>query len=259
MKDIKKTSGLLEALVRTDRRPVGIKFVYSADEYDSYEGTALVKPVSYCMAVKGATRGHSIKMPSAMGGCPGGNRALGLSDDMDVFLSGENGYRMGLYESPEVAASVANSLPYLKERPYGIIIKPFAEFEHEPDVVLVVCCPREAMRILQGYSYTYGLQQHFTMCGNQAVCFESTIIPLSTGEINLSMFCSGTRYKASWDENEVICGIPCCRIEGTVSGLLGTVDAVEEDPRKTEIDAALKSLGINDFKIRYGETYYAKR
>jgi hypothetical protein len=77
-----------------------------------------------------------------------------------------------------------------------------------------------------------------------------------TKELNVSMFCSGTRFQAGWKDTEVISGIPIEKAEGVVNGLAGTVNAIEMDERKREIEEALKASGDLDFVIDYGKTYF---
>ena len=254
--DVQKINKKLEILLQLNRKIVGVKFVYNKEDFEKYEGKTLIRPLSYCLAVKSACYGHSIKMSRETGGCFGGNRALGLIECNPEFKDGTGGYKLGLYQSPEVAAKVSNTVPICESNTYGIIVKPLDKFETDPDVILIVSNTREAMRILQGYTYIYGLTKGLNMSGNQAVCVEATVTPFITKEMNVSMFCSGTRFKAGWNNSEVICGIPSEKIEGVVQGLIGTVNAIEMDERKREIEKGLMALGDLNFVIDYGKTYF---
>ena len=173
--DIRKLTNELNILLNLERCIVGVKLVHSKEEYEKYSGKELILPMSYCVAVKCATLGHSIKLTRDTGGCFGSNRALGLVECNPEFKSGESGCRLGLYETPQVAASVANTVPICENNTYGVIVKPLELFEDLPDVVLIISDTREAMRILQGYTYVYGLTKGLCMSGNQAVCVEATL------------------------------------------------------------------------------------
>lgn len=256
MMNVREIAERLEILLELGRKPVGVKLVYNEKEYSQYKGRELIRPLSYCVAVKSASCGHGIKMTRKTGGCFGGNRALGLSECNSEFKDGTGGHRLGLYASPEIAAGVARSVPICTPDTYGIIIKPLWEFERKPDVILVVSNTREAMRILQGYTYSCGLSKGFNLSGNQAVCVEATVTPMFTKELNISMFCSGTRDKACWKDSEVITGIPIEKAEKTMRGLLETVNAIELDERKREIEKGLKDLGDLEIEIDYGKTYF---
>ena len=248
----KKLHGLLEL----QRRAVGVKLV-SGSEYGDYEARTLVRPMHYCIGVKCAMAGHSIKLDRRTSGCFGSSRALGLVEPAEDFYSGERGAAMGLYRNAEVAAGVARAFPITPPDTYGVIIKPLEFFESDPDVVLIAAESRTIMRILQGYTHIYGLPTGMHMSGNQAVCVESTVTPMNTGSINVSMMCSGTRYQARWRDNESMIGIPFDRFYGTLEGIEGTVNAVEPDERKKQIKESLLGSGLLEIEIEYGKTYYA--
>ena len=250
-----KISGLLEL----QRKVVGIKLVRSEVEYSAYEAIEVVKPLRYCVAVKSAMAGHSIKLSRQTAGCAGGNRALGLIDPPPQFFNGTHGRKMGLYTNETIASSVATSVPICSPDIYGVVIKPIELFEADPDVVLIVAFPRTIMRILQGYTYHFGLAEGMHMSGNQAVCVECTVTPIKTGNMNVSMLCSGTRYSARWKDTECMAGISFQRFYGTVQGIESTVNAVESDDRKKKIEESLGSSKNLEIEIEYGKTYYKKR
>lgn len=256
MMTIQELTQKLNIFLKLDKKVVGVKLIHSEEEFNKYDGRELSNPLAYCVAVKSASCGHSIKLTRQTGGCMGSNRALGLSTCNPEFKQGISGYRLGIYETPEIAASVANSVPICTDDTYGVIVKPLEEFEYNPDVVLIISNTREAMRILQGYTYAYGLTKGLNMSGNQAVCVEATVTPMITKEMNVSMFCSGTRFHAGWKDTEVMSGIPYEKLEGVIKGLKGTVNAIEMNERKQEIEEALKASGELDFVIDYEKTYF---
>jgi uncharacterized protein (DUF169 family) len=252
---VTKISGLLE----THRSVVGIKLVRSQTEYRMYEAIELARPLRYCVAVKSAMAGHSIKLSRQTGGCVGSNRALGLMDPPHRFFNGTNGREMGLYADEATAASVATSVPICSPDTFGVVIKPLELFEVDPDVVLIVAFPRTMMRILQGYTYHFGLAEGMHMSGNQAVCVECTVTPMQTGSMNISMLCSGTRHSARWQDTECMAGISFGKFYGTVKGIENTVNAVEPDDRKRTIEGALGPSKNLEIEIEYGKTYYKKK
>lgn len=255
--NIKEIANNLNILLDLDREIVGIKVLKSLEEYNQYEGRQLVSPISYCVAVKSATLGHCLKINSTTSGCFGGNRALGFSSPGEDYFSGVRGCGLGLYKDEKVAAKVAHELENLTTDTYGAIIKPLMAFENMPDVILIVSNTREAMRVLQAYTYEYGLTKGFKLSGNQAVCVEATSFPMNTKELNISMFCSGTRHKAHWGSDEVIIGVPIEKAEGLINGLKGTVNAIEYNDRKNEIQKGLESINSLDFEIDYSKTYFS--
>lgn len=256
MRKYKLLTDNLNVLLKLQREIIGIKLVYSKEEFKEYSGVELKKPMAYCVAVKAATKGHAIKLTRTTGGCAGSNRALGLTACNTDFMTGISGCNLGLYKDTIVAASVACDEPRCEDKTYGVIIKPLDMYEKDPDVVLIFANTRESMRIMQGYTFINGLAKYLNMSGNQAVCVEATVAPLKTQDINVSLLCSGTRYRAKWSEGEVLTGIPFGMVQDIIEGLKGTVNAVEEDHRKQEIEVGLLKTGSLDFEINYGKTYY---
>jgi uncharacterized protein (DUF169 family) len=79
---------------------------------------------------------------------------------------------------------------------------------------------------------------------------------METDQINVSLLCSGTRYHAGWSDNELLAGLPADKIDGFIQGLKGTVNAIEMDDRKKEIEESLRQINSLDFNINYGKTYF---
>jgi uncharacterized protein (DUF169 family) len=137
------------------------------------------------------------------------------------------------------------------------LAQPLEKYENAPpDVVILATDARNAMRLLQGYTYSYGSHPVFKMTGNQAICVECTSHPLEADQMNLSMLCSGTRYLASWKPGEIAIGFPYSRFVETVEDLLKTANAVELDPAKLRIRENLISQGFSDPNFQFGHTYY---
>ncbi len=246
------------ALLQLKRRIIGIKLVYDKKTFDSFDALEPQKPMYYCQAVHGAGAGNRLKLTKATSGCGGSSRALGFAPANADYYCGESGMGLGLYQNIETARSVALRLDMLRHEPYGVVIMPLECFETAPDVVMLFSNTREAMRVLQGYTAVYGYHDHYYMCGNQAVCVEATTYPYINDCLNLSMLCAGTRFRAGWKDDEAAMGLPYSKFEGLVEGLLLTVDAIEQNRRKYQIETALKREGLSDRDFRYGSTYFLK-
>lgn len=250
--DVKKAYALLEL----ERKIVGVKLAKSREEYEHFEAKEIVSPVAYCVAVKTAMKGISLKFTKKTSGCIGCTRALGLEPASDSFYDGSQACSLGLFKKQEIAASVSEQMKICPPDTYGVIVKPLELFEEEPDLVLMVGNSKNVMRIIQGYTYVYGMQPNFNLTGNQAMCAECSSYPLMTDAINISMFCSGTRFLAKWKETEVAVGMPYHRFSKVVEGIRLTVNAVEMDNRKHVIKEKLEKLGYDGNEIRFDYTYY---
>lgn len=259
MRGLERQAALLSALLPLERKAAGVKLVKTKEAFDHYQGVELQKSMSYCVAVKSAMAGHSIKLDRKTSGCIGSTRVLGLMEAGEEYFSGREATEwLGLYKDCETAAKIAREAPICKNETYGVIVKPLEAFEDEPDVVLIAAKPRTLMRIMQGYSYEYGVCRNLHMCGNQAVCIECTVTPYIDRQINVSALCAGTRFHAGWKEEEMMVGIPYELLDGTINGIWKTVNPIEMDDRKKEIEEALANLREEGPQIRYGQTYFWK-
>ena len=111
------------------------------------------------------------------------------------------------------------------------------------------------MRIVQGYAYSYGMPKSVNLIGNQAVCLECTARPYAVKDMNLSLLCIGTRHRAGWEDAEMGVGIPGEQFADVVTGLMSTLNQMENDENKKKIEVKLKRQNI-PFEIRYGYNYY---
>lgn len=254
------------SLLELKRHVVGVKFFdeFNIEEYSSYSGIEVIKPIAYCVAVKSAMSGHSVKIRKDMSGCAGSSCALGFTTPNDGYFSGEQGEKMGLFKDRSVASKVNHDLPVLGNASGGTlaaVIKPLYAYENEgdPDIVLVISDSFGIMRILEGYTYIYGLPHGLCASGNRAVCTECSVLPLKTHSINISFLCAGTRYRCKWGNAEIMCGFPFSMADGIAKGILETVNAVETDERKKLIEKHLIETDNLETEIKYGETYYQKK
>ena len=250
----------LNLLLDLKRDIVGVKLLKNQAEFDSYSVTNLINPLSYCVAVKSASLGHRIKFDKQRSGCGGSTRALGFEKPTDSFLDGTDLFSLGLFRDENVAKRAALETSNVLSNTYGVLVQPLEYFSEsdQPDVILIIGNPRELMRVLQGYAYNHGISKTLSMSGNQGVCVEATVYPLIHDTINLSMFCSGTRYLAHWGDDEAILGVPVSLFADVVEGLQHTVDAVETDQRKREINSNLQAQELEPIEVVYGKTYYTE-
>lgn len=245
------------ALLTLERGIAGISFLSNCKEYEQTPVSAVRAKIAYCVAVKAAMAGKCVKVATKFSGCNGGSRALGMITPNESFTDGSHYYGFGLYHDISTSRQVAENMTARDTSCYGFLVQPLEKFtEKDPDVVILVTDARNAMRLIQGYTYHHGSQPSMKMAGNQALCSECTAYPLATGGMNVSMLCSGTRHLARWKSHELAIGIPFDKFPATVEGLLRTANAVELDPGKQRIREQLLSQGLPDPQFRFGYTYY---
>lgn len=251
----KELAKYLYCALGTDKKPVGINFLHSRELYQQSTVPEVRSKISYCSMVKLTTLGNSFKTCLEKSLCPGATRALGLEKPDDLAKAGKRYYRLGMYDSLCTAKNVYKNANLLDHEVFGIQVQPLEKCEDNPDVVLLILNPYQAMRVIQGYTYHFGLSGNIRLSGNQGVCLECTARPYETNDINISMLCSNTRFSAKWRESELGLGIPFNKFDMVVDGIIKTINPSETDLTKVAIKKRADELGI-DLEVTMGSCYY---
>ncbi len=253
---IRKDAQWLEALLDVTRKPVGVKFLLSEDDYNHFSAQEPKNRMSYCTLVRRASDGIGSKFHSGHMACSGGSVALGLDKPTEKMLTGERRYKQGAYQDLCVCRKVSKHMAYCQST-FGVAVLPLDEFTAEPDVVIIVCEPFQAMRLVQAYAYSHGHAKDICLSGMQAICQECTSFPFENDQINLSLMCSGTRLLAGWNNSEMALGMPYHIFSQIVTGLKATVNPLERDPQKRAIAQRIKEQDLDEDApfIVYGHNY----
>lgn len=164
---------------------------------------------------------------------------------------------MNVYKNLCVSRSVAKDMVYCQKSIFGVGVLPAKEWQTNPDMVIIVTNPGNAMRILQGYAYHSGQLKEIKMAGMQAICQECTSYPYEKDQVNLSMMCSGTRHVGRWGEDEMGIGIPYSQFATVADGILQTLNPMENSQNKKKILTKLKKENrTSDYVINRKENYY---
>lgn len=253
---VEKTMHQLKCALSLERRIVAVKFLFNEDEFNSADAQRITGKIPYCVMVKAASGGKGTKASAENFGCSGGARALGVIDPGELSTSGRLYNKLGLYRDLATSKNVQQNTTFCRHRVFGIIVKPVEEFDETPDVVLIITNPYNGMRIMQGYTHNSGYNTSIKMSGNQAVCSECTAFPFESNNINVSLFCSGTRFHAGWKDDELIIGFPFNLFTPIVEGIMATLNPVEPDAKKNEIETRFRESNINFPGVNYNKNYY---
>lgn len=235
---------------------IGVKFLFDRDEFEQAEAKQATAIMPYCVMVKRAMLGNTVKAVFDDFGCRASARALGIMPPDDLFLSGRHYNRLGLYRDLTVSKNIQQNMTLCQHQAYGIMLKPLEKYSVDPDVVLVLGNPCQAMRIVQAYTHQFGYHTNFKMAGNQAICSECTAYPFESNSINISMLCAGTRFMCGWGDEELAIGFPFNRFLQIIDGLYATINATEPDRKKIRIEARFAEHKRADLKIIFGKNYY---
>lgn len=247
-------SDKLKTFLNLQREPVAVRFLFGEQDYLDNPCSELPAKIAYCVMVRKACDGRHFKVRDQHFRCLSGARALGVLETDEYVMSGQHFSKSGLYEDLCVSHAVQQNITFMPHGTTGVEIGPLKDFVREPHVVLILCTPYAAMRTLQGHVYKSGVQTGIRMAGNQAICSECTAVPHTTGDINLSMLCTGTRFMAKWREDEMGIGIPYPRLHDLLDGIEQTVNPTETDVNKKRIYENQAALGVA-LEERYGDNY----
>lgn len=253
--EIKTMAEDLKCILDLNRNIVGVKFIFTKEEFDSINVSQVKGKLSYCNMVKFATRGRSFKANLDNFLCIGSAKALGLKEVDESAIAGRVYYSFGMYDSLCTARNVQKDVTFLNHKIYGVVVMPLEEYQFDPDVVLFILNPYQGMRIIQGYTYHYRAIKNIKITGNSGICSECTAVPYDTNDLNISLLCSNTRFSAKWCDDELGIGMPFNMFDRIFDGIVKTIDPCEPDERKLKIIDRSKRLSKN-FDINLGKSYF---
>ena len=150
----------LECAVDWPRKFVGVRFLFTQKEFEEARGVELTRPINYCMMVKSATLGHAVKGDASAHRCVAAARALGIAEMDEMHRSGRRGLRTQLYHDLGTAKYTRDRQTVCDHKAWGVLVKPLEQYgddEPVPHMVLLITTPYYAMRVVQGYTYYYGI------------------------------------------------------------------------------------------------------
>lgn len=252
-KDVKK----FKLALNLQRGLVGVKFFFNENEFEEGGARKVKGKMPYCVMVRKAMLGYSMKVTKENSGCVGAENALGIKEVTEDIKTGRIYRDKNFYNDLVTSRNVTKNASRFDFNVYGMEIKPLKEFNYNPDIVLIMGNPYQAMRIMQSYTYIYGGDFAIKTVGNQAVCSECTANPYETNSINASFLCSGTRYNNKWKDEELMIGLVFNKFKSLSDSIYSTLDTFESNEKKEIIEKNLKEEDIN-YQVKYNIGYFYK-
>ncbi len=174
----------------------------------------------YCQSLMAARRGKTLLMPPRCHACPDGTTTLGMTEIPPKLASGELYLLFGKLASLEAARQMIAERPRLEARSIqATLVSPLGQALLPPDVVAVIAQPEQMMWLCMAASFYTGKRFEFKVSGYNAQCVETTLIPYTTGRMNLSLGCYGCRASSDISDDLMFMGIPAAMMPGLVRGL----------------------------------------
>ncbi|MCG7841015.1 MAG: DUF169 domain-containing protein [Methanomassiliicoccales archaeon] len=179
------------------------------------------KPVRHCGTIMRARKGEMLLVPTDKEACPVGASALGMVPVPEKVASGEFHHNMGMYKDPAAAKATLEARPSF---PLGSVVAvaaaPLGKATLVPDVIVITALPEQAFWLIPASStYEKGGRVTVEMAAVQASCADATIVPIVTGNTNISLGCFGCRKTTDIGADEMLVGIPFSKLEATVTAL----------------------------------------
>lgn len=211
-------SSMLERVLRLRWKPVAISLVP--------KGAALPdvpKPrtkLRYCQSLMAARRGKSLLMTADCHACPDGTSILGLTEIPPKLASGELYIRFGKLATIEAARQMVAERPQLPQRSVqATLVTPLDKAVMPPDVIAIIAQPEQMMWLCMAAAYFTGKKFDFKVSGYNAQCVETTLLPYTSGKINISLGCYGCRASSDAGDDLMFMGVPYAQVPLLIEGL----------------------------------------
>ncbi|MDR1819900.1 MAG: DUF169 domain-containing protein [Methanobrevibacter sp.] len=218
LKDNEFISNELKNNLELNNSPVAIKLVHHKEEIS--EGIERIsEKVRHCEMVKKASEGKKFYGTSEDQTCKGGSAVLGLEDLPINIETGEFYYKLGRFKTIGSGKRAMDKVSKISSKIYAIIYSPLELSDFQPDIIIIIANPKQAMLISQAIVYTLGGRIEANFAGIQSVCADAVAGPYTTGKPNITLACSGSRKFAGIDDSELILGLNGENIGCTVTAL----------------------------------------
>lgn len=186
-----------------------------------------------CQALLDAREGAIINLSQESCACPGGTWHLGLgprpSGEADKLL------KRFLVEGEKLFCSIATfhrAMTLTAQPPLGlaeyVVLSPLEKAEIAPDLVVFLCTPEQACRLVTLATYPDGLPPKTEIVGS--TCHMVIAYPLVSGELNISLLDYTSRKYQNYKPEELFVSIPYHKLPG----LVGSIDLCSAGTAKVE-------------------------
>ena len=153
--------------------------------------------------------------------CKGGAASMGLGHMPEKVARGEFYYR-GLkhFSNVNAARRTVENAPMLPANSTRAVVYGALEnTSFEPDVVVIICNPKQVMLLTQAALYKSGGRLNVGFAGKQSICSDGVVQAYRDGEIGITVGCSGSRAYTEIADEEMTVGIPAELLEDVFQGL----------------------------------------
>jgi uncharacterized protein (DUF169 family) len=189
-----------------EKSPVAIKFVLR--EEDLPEGIPKIEEnIRHCEMVQKASQGNAFYATAEEQMCKGGAAAVGLQEAPEKVKTGEFYLSTGRFSSIGAAKRTMDAIPKIDPIMYALVYAPLETANFDPDVIVIIASPAQAMKLAQALVYTLGGRVEADFSGIQSICADAVAGPFLRKTANFTLGCTGSRKFADIKDDEVIVGL----------------------------------------------------
>jgi uncharacterized protein (DUF169 family) len=221
VKEINKYGQELVDCLKLKTSPVAVKLIPKGGEVP--EGMKKVdEAMRHCQLVDRVRRtGEEFYTLGEDQMCKGGAGAMGLGEMPPKVASGEFYFNKLKQFSTQGAARrtlerVTKLAPNSTE---AILYSPLEKATFTPDVVVVICTPKQVMLLTQAMMYKMGGRIEASFAGKQSLCSDAVVQAYKEGKVGVTVGCSGSRTYTKIADEEMIMGIPIEYLADVATGL----------------------------------------
>jgi uncharacterized protein (DUF169 family) len=208
----------LQEVLLLEGSPVGVAF--SDTPSSNGKGSKTFPCAAFYQASrKGAT--FNISVDSCT--CPGGTTSLGLAAPSPERAAQVKKFLIEGEKFSSCNASFFRSRALSQgQPPIGVskyvTIGPLEDFELKPDLVLFLCNPAQASRLVTLSSFETGIPLQAQLSGS--TCSGSIAFPLSTGRINVTFIDTSSRHLVKgFKDSDLIFSVPYYQVRSIVESI----------------------------------------
>ena len=221
IKEINKYGKELVDCLKLKTSPVAVKLIPKGEKIP--EGIMKVdETMRHCQLVDRVRRtGEEFYTLSEDQMCKGGAGAMGLGEMPPKVASGEFYYeKLKQFSTQGAARRTLERVPKLPPNSTEVILySPLEKATFTPDVVVVICTPKQIMLLTQAMMYKTGGRVEASFAGKQSVCSDAVVQAYKEGKVGVTVGCSGSRTYTKIADEEMIMGIPIELLADVAAGL----------------------------------------
>jgi uncharacterized protein (DUF169 family) len=189
-----------------EKSPIAIKLFLKVEDIPE-EIPKIEENLRHCEMVQKAVEGETFYSTANEQQLCNGAGAIGLKEPSDKIKSGEMHFSMGKFSSLGSAKRTVDAIPKIDPIIKAIAYSPLEISPYDPDIVIIICNPQQAMEISQAMIYTLGGRFEANFAGIQSICGDAVAGPYITKKPNITLGCGASRKFADIKPYEVIVGM----------------------------------------------------